>query len=451
MERERLGSRLGFILLSAGCAIGVGNVWKFPWLCGQNGGGAFVFIYLFFLIILGLPTMTMEFSMGRASQESLIRLYPKLEAKGTKWHWHGYVSLLGNIILMCFYTIVAGWMLYYFYATLKGEFQNMSQEELGGAFAALCASPSKLILSTLCIIALGFFVLSFSLQGGLERVTKYMMIALLVIMLALAIKGFSMSGAAEGLKFYLVPNFKKINAAVVVSAMNQAFFTLSIGMGSMAIFGSYINKERRLMGESINVMLLDTFVAIVAGLIIFPTCFTYGVEPTSGGGLIFVTLPHIFNDMSGGRIWGGLFFLFMGFAAFSTVLAVFEAIMSSIKSLTGFSRRKSSIICGIGITLLSIPCALGFNLWSGFHPLGGNTNIMDLEDFLVSNCILPLGSLVFVLFCTRSKSFGWDKFVKEANTGKGLKVANWMRGYCTYVLPIIILTIFVIGIYDYFW
>lgn len=450
MERERLGSRLGFILLSAGCAIGVGNVWKFPWLCGQNGGGAFVVLYIFFLIILGLPAMTMEFAVGRASRASIVGIYPKLAKAGTKWHWHGLVALAGNIILMGFYTVVSGWMLYYFYATLKGDFSTMGSEELGKAFGALCSDPVTLIVSMVVIIVLGFFVLSFSLQGGLERVTKVMMIALLVIMVALAVKGFTMEGSKEGLSFYLIPDFSKLTWPVVVSAMNQAFFTLSLGMGSMAIFGSYMSKERSLMGESVNVMFLDTFVAIVAGLIIFPTCFTYGIEPGAGPSLIFVTLPNIFNNMAGGRIWGSLFFLFMAFAAFSTVLAVFETILSAIRELTGWDRKKASLVCCIGIILIALPAALGFNLLSNIHPFGGETNIMDLEDFLVSNLILPLGSLVFVLFCTRSKSFGWDKYIAEANTGKGLKVRNWMRWYCSYILPVIIVVIFIIGIVNFF-
>ncbi len=450
MERERLGSRLGFILLSAGCAIGVGNVWKFPWLCGQYGGGAFVLLYVIFLVLLGVPAMTMEFALGRASQESIVKLYPKLAAKGTKWHWHGYVSLAGNIILMCFYTVVAGWMLYYFYGTLTGQFAGMNADQLNTAFGELCGDPVRLITSATVVILLGFFVLSFSLKGGLERVTKYMMLALLVIMVVLAFNGFTMSGAKEGLNFYLVPDFGKITWEVVVAAMNQAFFTLSVGMGSMAIFGSYIGKERSLLGESVNVVFLDTFVAIVAGLIIFPTCFTYGVEPGAGPSLVFVTLPNIFNNMAGGRIWGALFFLFLTFAAFSTVLAVFETILSSIRGLTNWSRRKASIICGIGIILLSLPAALGFNVLSGIHPLGGETNIMDLEDFMVSNIILPLGSLVFVLFSTRSKSFGWDKFMAEANTGKGLKIKGWMRGYCTNVLPVIIFIFFIIGMVNFF-
>lgn len=448
MDRERLGSRLGFILLSAGCAIGVGNVWKFPWMVGQYGGGAFVLVYIIFLIILGLPVMTMEFSVGRASQKSAVKMYQTLVPDKKAWTLHGVISFIGNIVLMMFYTMVAGWLLYYFVSTATGKFDGMATEEVSAAFGNLCSTPSTLVLYTLIICALGFFILSFSLKGGLERVTKYMMVALIVIMIIIAIKGFTMAGAKQGLYFYLVPNFKKINLDVIVGAMNQAFFTLSLGMGSMAIFGSYINKERALMGESINVICLDTFVAFVAGLIIFPACFTYNVEPGAGPSLIFVTLPNIFVNMPLGRLWGSLFFLFMTFAAFSTVLAVFETILACVKDMTDWSRKKISIICFIAIAILSIPCCLGFNVWSSFMPLGEGTGIMDLEDFIVSNCILPLGSLVFVLFCTNKFGWGWDKFTAEANTGIGPKIKNWMHGYCQFVLPVIIFVIFVVGVRD---
>lgn len=447
-KREKLASRLGFILLSAGCAIGVGNVWKFPWMVGQYGGGAFVLVYIIFLIILGLPVMTMEFSIGRAAQKSPIYMYQTLTPEKKAWTLHGFISFIGNIILMMFYTMVCGWLLYYFYSMATGKFVGMDANEVGAVFGNLCSSPSTLILSTIAVCLLGFFILSFSLKGGLERVTKIMMIALIVIMVVIAIKGLTMEGSREGLKFYLVPDFKKINLDVVVAAMNQAFFTLSLGMGSMAIFGSYINKDRALMGESINVICLDTFVAFVAGLIIFPACFTYGVKPDAGPSLIFVTLPNIFVNMKFGRFWGSLFFLFMSFAAFSTVLAVFETILACVRDMTNWNRRKISIICCVAMMVLSIPCCLGFNLWSSFEPLGSGTGIMDLEDFIVSNCILPLGSLVFVLYCTNSYGWGWNKFKKEANTGIGIKISDFIRFYCHYILPIIIMIIFVIGVRD---
>jgi len=450
MNREHLASRLGFILLSAGCAIGVGNVWKFPYMTGQNGGGAFVLIYLIFLVVLGIPVMSMEFSLGRASQKSPVLLYQTLEPKGTKWHIHGYASLAGNLLLMMFYCTVAGWMLYYFVNSALGTFTGMDTEAVSGAFGTLCSDPKSMVIYMAVTVILGFFVCSFSLQGGLERVTKYMMIALLGIMLVLAFHGFTMDGAKDGLSFYLKPDFSKISLDVVVAAMNQAFFTLSLGIGSMAIFGSYIGKERALLGESVNVVILDTAVALIAGLIIFPACFTYGVEPASGPKLIFVTLPNIFNNMELGRVWGSLFFLFMTFAAFSTVLAVFENIISMIRDLTGWSRKKASLICGIAMIILCLPCALGFNVLSGVHPFGGESGIMDLEDFIVSNCLLPLGSLCFVLFCTNKKGFGWAKFTEEANSGTGLKIKDWMRGYMTYVLPVIIFAIFVIGIVNFF-
>ena len=449
-SRERLGSRLGFILLSAGCAIGCGNVWEFPWMAGQFGGGAFVLIYLFFLVVLGLPVMTIEFAMGRASQKSPVGIYQVLEPKGSKWHIHGYFALAGNVILMMFYTVVAGWMLNYAVKTMTGAFVGLDAAGVGGEFGKMLSSPAQLIIYMAIIVALGFLVLSFSLKGGLERVTKYMMLALFVIMVVLAIHSCTMEGSKPGLSFYLLPDFSKITWDVVVGAMNQAFFTLSLGIGSMAIFGSYIGKDRSLMGESINIIVLDTLVALIAGLIIFPACFTYGVQPDNGPSLIFVTLPNIFNNMALGRLWGTLFFLFMTFAAFSTVLAVFENILACIRELTGWGRKKASLICGVAMFLLSLPCALGFNVLSGIEPLGKGTGIMDLEDFAVSNVLLPLGSMIFVLFATMKKAWGWDKFVSEANAGKGAKVKPWMRFYISYVLPLIIIAIFVIGIVSFF-
>ena len=454
MQRDRLGSRLGFILLSAGCAIGIGNVWKFPYMVGQFGGGAFVLIYLFFLLVMGIPVMTIEFSLGRASQRSTVRLYQQLEPKGTKWHVHGYIALIGNYLLMMFYTTVGGWMIHYFISTATGTFNGMTTQQVGEEFARVCSNPVTMVGFMILVVVLGFFVCSFSLQNGLERVTKYMMLALLAIMVILAINSFTMDGAKEGLTFYLKPDLEKMKEIgignVVVGAMNQAFFTLSLGIGAMAIFGSYIGKDHSLMGESVNVAILDTFVALVSGLIIFPACFTHGVQPDSGPNLIFVTLPNIFNHMPMGNLWGSLFFVFMTFAALSTVLAVFENILSSCMDLFGWSRKKACLVNCILIIVLSLPCALGFNVLSHIHPLGGTTNFMDLEDFLVSNLLLPLGSLVYILFTVSKRGWGWKNFMAEANAGKGLKVKNWMRGYITYVLPVILLAIFIIGLVDKF-
>ena len=454
MERERLGSRLGFILLSAGCAIGIGNVWKFPYMAGQYGGGAFVLLYLFFLVIMGIPVMAIEFSLGRASQKSPVRLYQQLEPRGSKWHLHGYAAMAGNYLLMMFYTTVAGWMIQYFVSTASGKFSGLNPEQVGQAFGEVCANPTTMMAYTILVVVVGFFVCSFSLQKGLERVTKYMMLALLAIMVLLAVHSFTMEGAAEGLTFYLKPDLDKMRqvgvGSVVMGAMNQAFFTLSLGIGAMAIFGSYLGKERSLLGESVNVAILDTFVALTSGLIIFPACFTYNVEVGSGPRLIFVTLPNVFNNMSLGNLWGGMFFLFMTFAALSTVFAVFENILACCMDLFGWSRKKACVINCIALILLSLPCALGFNVLSGIHPLGGSTNLMDLEDFLVSNLLLPLGSVLFILFATSKQGWGWKNFMEEANAGKGLKVKNWMRGYITYVLPVIMLVIFVIGLISYF-
>ncbi len=454
-QREHLGSRLGFILLSAGCAIGVGNVWKFPYMAGQYGGGIFVLIYLVFLIALGVPIMTMEFALGRASQRSPARLYEKLAPKGSKWHWHGKLAVVGNYILMMFYTSVTAWILQYFVKMASGGFEGMNTEALHGAYTSMLGDAWTMILYLAIVVVIGFTVCSFSLQKGLEKVTKYMMLALLAIMVVLAVNSFTMDGAAEGLKFYLVPDINKFNEIgwfnVIVGAMNQAFFTLSLGIGSMAIFGSYLKKDRALLGESVNVAVLDTFVAITAGLIIFPACFTYGVSPDSGPNLIFVTLPSIFNSMAfGGRIWGSLFFLFLTFAALSTIFAVFENIIACTRDLFSWSRKKACLINGILMFVLSLPCVLGFNVLSFLHPFGGTTSIMDLEDFIVSNIFLPLGSLTFVIFCTSRYGWGWKKFTAEANKGKGLKVAKFLRPYCTFVIPAIIIFLFVAGIINFF-
>lgn len=453
-ERERLGSRLGFILISAGCAIGIGNVWKFPYMAGQGGGGAFVLFYLLFLLILGLPIMTMEFAVGRASQKSPVKAYYALEKPGQKWHIHGYITLIGCYLLMMFYTTVAGWMLHYFYLTATGKFTGLDSDAVASQFNTMLSQPQVMGFWMVIIVIAGILVCSIGLQNGLEKVTKVMMISLLFIMVILAINSFFMDGAKEGLSFYLIPDFERMKEIGIIKtitgAMNQAFFTLSLGIGAMSIFGSYIGKECSLLGESLNIALLDTFVAITSGLIIFPACFTFHVDQTSGPGLIFITLPNIFNHIPMGKLWGSLFFIFMSFAAFSTILAVFENIISCGMELTGWSRKKSSFINAIAIILLSVPCVLGYNLWSSdiFAVFGGA--VLDFEDFLVSNLFLPLGSLVYLLFCTSRYGWGWKNFTTEANTGKGLKIQNWMRGYISYILPLIVLFIFFFGLYDKF-
>ncbi len=452
--RERLGSRLGFILLSAGCAIGIGNVWKFPYMAGQNGGGIFVLLYLFFLVVLGVPVLTMEFSLGRAAQKSPARLYEELEPKGSKWHIHGYLSVIGNYMLMMFYTTVSGWMLQYFVKTAAGSFEGLDTGGVENAFSDMLADPLSMTLFMALVVVLGFTVCSFSLQKGLEKITKIMMVALLVIMVVLAVNGLFFEGAGEGLAFYLLPDPAQIAEVgilnVIASAMSQAFFTLSLGIGSMAIFGSYLGKDRSLLGESVTVAALDTFVAITAGLIIFPACFTYGVQPDSGPNLIFVTLPNIFNGIPLGRLWGSLFFVFMSFAALSTVFAVFENIIACTRDLFGWTRKKACVINGVLLLLLSLPCVLGFNLLAGFEPFGAGSTVLDLEDFIVSNLFLPLGSLVFVLFCVSRYGWGFERFTDEANTGKGLRVKKWMRPYMTYVLPALIVFLFVVGIVRFF-
>jgi len=442
-ERERLGSRLGFIMLSAGCAIGCGNVWKFPWMTGAYGGGGFVLVYILCLLLLGLPVMTMEFALGRAAQASPVRMYQKLEKKGQKWHIHGYFALAGNIALMAFYTVVTGWMLYYFVMFLIGK-----SEDLG--FTAMITNPKVNVIYLLVAVALGFLILSFNLQGGLERVTKYMMSALLILMIVLAVHSFTLPGAKEGIAFYLVPDFSKITGEVIVGAMNQAFFTLSVGIGSMAIFGSYIGKDRSLLGESVHVVTLDTFVAIVAGLIMFPACFTYGLDVDAGPSLLYNTMATVFNHMPGGRVWGTLFFLFMVFAAFSTELAVFENILACIRELTGWNRPKGCLVCGIGIFALALTTALGYSTFH-FQPFADGTAWLDFWDFIVSTNLLPLGALVITLFCCYKKGWGWDAFLAEANTGKGLKVKQWMKPIFRYVVPICIIGIYVYGLISFPW
>ncbi len=454
MKREKFGSRLGFILISAGCAIGLGNVWRFPYITGQYGGAAFVLIYLFFLVILGLPIMVMEFSVGRASQVSAALSFDRLEPEGTKWHWYKYGAMAGNYLLMMFYTTIGGWMLLYFVKMAAGKFEGLNAEEIAGEFGALTAQPGLMTVCMVIVVVLCFGICSQGLQKGVEKITKVMMLLLLALMIVLAVRSATLNGAGEGLKFYLYPDFSKVKEAglfdVVFAAMGQAFFTLSLGIGAIAIFGSYIDKKRTLTGEAVCVTVLDTCVALVAGLIIFPACFAFGVNPDSGPSLIFITLPNIFNSMGGGRIWGTLFFLCMFFAAASTIIAVFENIISFAMDLTGCSRKKSVLINLAAIIILSLPCILGFNLWSGFQPLGEGKNILDLEDFFVSNNLLPIGSLIYLLFCTSKIGWGWKNFTREANTGDGIHFPKWTRLYVSYVLPVIVLFIFIQGYWSMF-
>ncbi len=449
MEREKFSSRLGFILISAGCAIGLGNVWRFPYITGQYGGAAFVLMYLVFLLILGLPIMTMEFAVGRGSQKSAAKSFAVLQPAGKHWGWYGYIAMAGNYLLMMFYTTVSGWILYYLYASATGSLAGKTPAQVGAFFGALLQNPATMIFYMALVTILCFGICSLGLKDGVERVTKVMMLLLLFVIIALAIRCVTLPGAEEGLRFYLIPDFERAMRhglwEIVFAAMGQAFFTLSLGIGSMAIFGSYLSKERRLAGEAINVTILDTFVALMAGLIIFPACFAYGVKADSGPGLLFVTLPNVFNEMPGGSLWGALFFLFMSFAALSTVIAVFENIISFAIDLFGWSRKKASIVNCIALFFLSLPCLLGFNLLSGIQPLGDGSMILDLEDFILSNNILPLGSLIYLAFCVSNSGWGWENFLKEANIGKGLRFPQSSRFYLTYILPIIIFVIFIFG------
>ena len=449
-EREQFKSRIGFILLSAGCAIGIGNVWRFPYVVGENGGGIFVLFYLIFLLLIGVPILSMEFSVGRASKKSPVKSFKVLEKTNQTWHLHGYMSLLGNICLMIFYTTVSGWMLKYFYNFLTGQFNGLSTADVQNVFSQVLASPSTNVFWMIVVVALGMFICSKGLQNGVERITKVMMIGLLGLIVVLAIHGVLLDGGMAGVKFYLYPDFQKISEIglmnVIVSAMNQAFFTLSIGIGSMAIFGSYLNKEQTLLKEATNVAVLDTFVAIMAGLIIFPACFSFGINPDSGPSLIFITLPNVFVSMAGGQIWGALFFLFMSFASLSTVIAVFENIIACTMELLNIERKKAVVINFIVISILSLPCALGFNVLSGIQPLGTGSTILDLEDLIVSQFLLPLGSLVYLLFCTSKYGWGFENYQKEANIGKGLKVPHWVKFYVTIILPIIVIFVFINGI-----
>lgn len=455
-EREKFGSRLGFILVSAGCAVGLGNVWKFPYMCGKYGGAAFILIYLIFLVILGFPIMVCEFSVGRASQKSCATSFKKLEPKGSAWHNYSYLGIAGNYLLMMFYTVVAGWMLYYCCRSLMGEFtsQALTVDEVAAKFGEMTGSPVTLIFWMIIAVVISFGICSLGVQKGVEKVTKVMMICLLALIVVLAVHSVTLPGAGEGVRFYLIPDFGRMMEQglgnVVFGAMSQAFFTLSIGIGALAIFGSYLDKDRSLTGETVSIALLDTIVALMAGLIIIPACFSYGIEPGAGPSLIFITLPNIFNQMAGGRIWGTLFFLFLSFAALSTVVAVFENIISFAMDLWGWERKKAVLVNIVLLIVLSLPCALGFNLLSGIQPLGPGTGIMDLEDFLVSNNILPLGSLVYLLFCTTRYGWGWDSFIQEANAGKGMRFPAVMRGYMTYILPVIVLLIYLKGYWDMF-
>lgn len=453
-KREKLGSRLGFILLSAGCAIGIGNVWRFPYITGEYGGGFFVLIYILFLIILGIPVMTMEYSVGRASRLSILPAFQKLEKPGTKWHLWGYVAMLGNYVLLFFYSIVSGWILYYAYKMASGSFHNASTEEIQNVYTDMMASPLILIVSMLIVVGITAVVCSIGLQKSVESVTKVMMIALILIMVALGIRSLTLPGAGEGFSFYLKPSVANIRKAgvgnVLYAALNQSFFTLSIGMGSMEIYGSYIDKKKSLLGEATIVTALDTFVAIVSGLIIFPACFAYGISPDAGPSLIFLTLPRVFSGMPGGRIWGTLFFIFLFFAALSTMIGVFENLQSFMIDLRGMKRRKAGVINGIIIAVMSVPCALGFNIWSNFQPLRPGNSVMDLEDFFVSNICLPVGSLIFCLFCCHKYGWGFDKYLAEANTGTGMKISAKMSWYFKYVLPCIIGFLVVYGLITYF-
>lgn len=452
-KREKFSSRLGFILIAAGCAIGIGNVWRFPYITGQYGGAAFVLIYLFFLLILGLPIMTMEFAVGRASQKSAVRSFHVLEPAGTKWHWYSWFAVIGNYLLMMFYTTVGGWMLDYFFRMARGEFMGMEPAQVEGVFYSMLGNPLELTFWMVVIVLLGFGVCSMGLKNGVERVTKAMMSCLFVIMIVLAVRSCMLEGAQEGLQFYLIPDFGNMLEAgaseVIFAAMGQAFFTLSLGIGAMAIFGSYIDKQRSLMGEAVNVAVLDTTVAFMAGLIIFPACSAFGVNPGEGPGLVFITLPNIFNHMTGGSIWGALFFLFMTFAALSTIIAVFENILSFGMDLFGWSRKKAVAVNVVLILVLSMPCVLGFSVWN-FINIPGVGDIQSIEDFLVSNNLLPLGSLVYLMFCTSRYGWGWNNFLAEADTGLGLKFPRWTRIYVTYILPLVVLYIFVMGYWEKF-
>ncbi len=453
-ERETLASRLGFILLSAGCAIGLGNVWRFPYITGQYGGAVFVLIYLVFLVIIGLPVMVMEFSIGRASGKNIAQALRILEPKGTKWHYYGPVAVAGNYLLMMFYTAITGWLIYYFISTVAGRTIGFDAAASESFFSALKGNIMTGIAFMAISVIIGFSICLGGLQKGVEKASKAMMLCLFAIMLILCINSCMLPGAGEGLSFYLIPDFQRAMEAglseVIFAAMSQAFFTLSIGMGGMAIFGSYTSKAQSLTGESVRVIALDTSVALMAGLIIFPACFTYGVQPDAGPDLLFITLPSIFSKLPGGRLWGALFFLFMGFAAMTTLIAVFENIIAYWMDNHGWSRKKAALVNMAAIIILAVPCILGYSVLSSFHPLGPGTQILDLEDFLISSTIMPLGSLLFAIFCAHRSGWGWDGFIKEADTGKGLRFPSWLRVYVKWILPFIIGIIFIKGYWDIF-
>lgn len=458
-ERETFASRLGFVLISAGCAIGLGNVWRFPYIVGRYGGAAFVLIYLAFLVILGLPIMAMEFSVGRASRQSIATSFHKLEPKGTKWHWYSWFGMAGNYMLMMFYTTVAGWMILYCIKMAKGDFVGADTQAVQDIYSGMLSNPGLMLLFMILVILIGMGVCSLGLQDGVEKITKVMMVMLLAILIVLVVRSVTLENAMAGLEFYLKPNFHNlmydangnfILGEAIFAAMGQSFFTLSLGIGAMAIFGSYIGKEHRLMGEAINVGILDTFVAFVVGLVIFPSAFAFGIQPDSGPNLIFITLPNVFNAMPLGRLWGALFFVFMSFAALSTVIAVFQNIITFPMDKWGWSHKKSVLVNMVVIFILSLPCLLGFNLWSGFNPLGDGTVVMDLEDFILSDNLLPLGSLVYLLFCVSKHGWGWDNFLAEADAGDGIRFPARFRPYFRYVLPLLVLIIFVMGYWNKF-
>ncbi len=456
-KRESFSSRLGFLLISAGCAIGLGNVWRFPYITGQYGGAAFVLLYLLFLVALGLPVMSMELAVGRASQKSMALSFHVLEPKGSKWHWYSYIGFAGNYLLMMFYTVIAGWLLYYCVKTVRGDFMGLDAQQVTGEFTQMQADPVIMGVFMVIVVVLGMLVCAQGLRNGVERVNKVMMLCLLGLMVVLAINSILLEGAGEGLKFYLQPNFHNlvydaegnfILGEAVFAAMGQAYFTLSLGIGAIAIFGSYIGKEHRLMGEAVRIGVLDTSVAFVAGLIIFPACSAYGVAPQSGASLVFITLPNVFNHMPMGQLWGGLFFVFLFFAALSTIIAVFENLISFCMDKWNWSRKKGVLVNLVGVLVLSMPCVLGSNVWSNVRILG--MDISTVEDFLVSQNILPLGSLVYLLFCVSKLGWGWDNFLAEANAGQGLKFPKSIRFYVTYILPIVVLIIFVLGYISFF-
>ncbi|MBR4545081.1 MAG: sodium-dependent transporter [Oscillibacter sp.] len=449
MERETFRSRLGFLLVSAGCAIGIGNVWRFPYVTGADGGGVFVLFYLLFLVLMGIPVLTMEFAVGRASRKSALPAFQALEPPGSKWHIHGWACFAGCTLLMMYYTTVSGWMLGYFFKFAGGVFYLLPPAEADSVFERMLASPAEMALWMAITVIAGFLVCSFGLRNGLERVTKWMMLGLLCLIVILAVRGLTLPGGLEGVKFYLLPSMERAREVglfhVIMDAMNQSFFTLSIGIGSMEIFGSYMSDENTLPGEAARICALDTFVAFMAGLIIFPACFSFGVEPNQGPGLIFMTLPRIFSDMTGGRFWGALFFLFMTFASFSTVIAVFENLIANCIDDFGWNRKKASLVCCIFILIASMPCVLGYNVWMDLHIIGAR-DVLDSEDFIVSSLLLPLGSLTYLLFCVTRWGWGFDNYLKEANTGTGLKMPAALKPYFQFVLPVLILFILIVGL-----